>query len=75
MDEELSEEYRESVLGNIEEVLLEEEIDIDGMRYMIGHTKTYIKVVVPMSEELRSNMIISCKMDKIMDGGLILGLN
>ena len=75
LDEELSEEYRESVLGNIEEVLLEEEIDIDGMRYMIGHTKTYIKVVVPMSEELRSNMIISCKMDKIMDGGLILGLN
>ncbi len=75
MDEELSEEYRESVLGNIEEVLLEEEIDIDGMRYMIGHTKTYIKVVVPMSEELRSNMIILCKMDKIMDGGLILGLN
>lgn len=42
------------------EVLLEEETEILGRKYMIGHTKTYIKVGIP-AHEGEENQIITAK--------------
>lgn len=75
MDKELSEEYRKDLLGDTLEVLLEEEIELDGQKYMVGHTKTYVKVIVPIKEGLSSNTIISCKLEKIVKDEFILGVN
>ena len=39
--------YRRSFFGGKEEILLEEEMEIQGKRYFTGHTMRYIEVLVP----------------------------
>ena len=55
--------YRQSFIGKEESVLLEEEKEINGSRYMIGHTMRYVKVAKKMdskmSEKELSGKIIS----------------
>ena len=40
-------EYEISLLGKTLEVLLEEEVEIDGNAYYLGHSREYVKVAVP----------------------------
>ena len=47
LEKEMSEAYRASFLGRETEVLLEEPVEIGGVRYMVGHTKEYVKAAVP----------------------------
>ncbi len=47
LEAQMSKNYRASFLGTETEVLLEEPVTIDGKQYMIGHTKEYVKAVVP----------------------------
>lgn len=54
LEQELSLQYRRSFLGNRTEVLLEEPVEIEGHRYMMGHTREYIKAAVPFQEELKN---------------------
>ena len=56
LEAKMSKDYRASFLGSEAEVLLEEPITIDGKRYMIGHTKEYVKVVVPY-DETRTDLV------------------
>ena len=42
------------------EVLLEEDVEIDGKTYMTGHSKEYIKVAVPKNNE-KANDVIKVK--------------
>ena len=49
--------FRSFYLGKEVEVLLEEEKEIDGQLYQIGHTKEYVKVAVPADGIDRSNQI------------------
>lgn len=46
-EKEMSKAYRASFLGRETEVLLEEPVEIGGARYMVGHTKEYVKAAVP----------------------------
>lgn len=73
MDRELSEEYRKAMIGNTVDVLLEEEIILDGVSYMVGHTKTYVKVIVP-NDGLSSNTIITCTLEKVVKEEFVLGV-
>lgn len=57
LEREMSLSYRESHLGSQTEVLMEEEYEIDGKRYVIGHTKEYIKAAVPFEEGIKGRMI------------------
>lgn len=50
LEKNLSEQYRRSFLGKKTEILLEEETEIDGKAYMIGHTREYVKAVVPLEK-------------------------
>lgn len=54
LEAELSLAYRKSFLGKEEEVLLEERIFVDGKDYMVGHTRQYVKAVVPYREGLKN---------------------
>ena len=47
LEKEMSKAYRASFLGIETEVLLEEPVEIGGVRYMVGHTKEYVKAAVP----------------------------
>lgn len=53
----MSEAYRRSFLGRRKSVLLEEKIVLDGKEYMVGHTKEYVKAVVPYRENLKNVMV------------------
>ena len=57
METRQSKNFRSFYLGKEVEVLLEEEKEIDGQRYQIGHTKEYVKVAVPADGIARSNQI------------------
>ena len=65
METELSKAYRRSFLGKEEEVLLEERVSVDGGDYMIGHTKQYVKAVVPYRESLK-NVTVRGRFEKMV---------
>ena len=61
LEAELSREYRSTFLGKTEEILLEEPVEINGQRYMIGHTKEYVKGAVLLGkrepEDLKNTFV------------------
>ncbi len=74
LEAEMSRKYRESFLGTETEVLLEEPVIINGERYMIGHTKEYVKVVVPFEEnrpELTKNSFVTGTMKEFLTDEVI----
>ncbi len=66
LEKEMSLAYRESWLGCRTEVLLEEEFWWNGTRYMIGHTREYVKAAVPYEEGLKG-MVIEGKLMEMMN--------
>ena len=48
MEKEQSKQFRAHYVGQEAEVLLEETKEIDGTKYLLGHTRDYVKVAVPM---------------------------
>lgn len=63
--------YRESYLGKQVEALMEEEKEIQGKKYQIGYTKTYVKVAVE-SEEVLSNQLIEGTAVELLDNEYLL---
>ena len=55
--EEQSTAYRRSLIGSTVDVLMEEEKEIQGKKYQIGYTKTYVKTAVETTEDLRNQFI------------------
>ncbi len=53
LEAELSESFRQYYEGRVGELLLEEETEIGGRRYMTGFTKEYVKGVVALEEGVR----------------------
>lgn len=49
--------FLDSFTGDEKEVLVEEEMEIDSVKYMTGHTREYIRVAVEGSTELCNKMI------------------
>ncbi len=50
MEKEQSKRFRAHYLGREAEVLLEEIKELDGVEYLLGHTRDYVKVAVPLTE-------------------------
>jgi len=57
MEQKQSAAYRESYLGKTVEALMEEEKEIQGKKYQIGYTKTYVKAAVESVEDLSNCMV------------------
>lgn len=50
-EKKLSENYRMTQVGQVREVLFEEMREFDGRKYFFGHTREYVKVLVPVDDE------------------------
>ena len=57
LEKQQSLEYRGRFLGTEEEILLEEPIEINGTKYMMGHTRQYVKGAVPYEEGLKNKTV------------------
>lgn len=68
LDDGLSENYRESFVGEKEKVLVEEYVEKDGKKYAVGHTRRYIKVYIPVQGINDGNAEINSEVDVIIDG-------
>ena len=73
-----SKEFRSRYIGKVAEVLMEEEKEISGKRYLLGHTKDYVKMAVPVDENregLSSNALVTVKaLDFLTDDILLTEL-
>lgn len=61
--------YREKFINTEEEILLEEEKEYNGVLYMTGHTKRYVKAAVKQNEKnpYVSNQIVSGRCVGMLD--------
>lgn len=71
MEQMQSSQYRKSYIGTNVEALMEEEKMIKGQEYQVGYTKTYVKVAVPVNENL-SNQILEGKAVELLDNEYLL---
>ena len=58
-------------MGRIEKVLIEEETLIGKNTYLIGHNERYLKLAIPMREEM-INQIIDVKINKKLTDEVLL---
>lgn len=71
-----SKEFRQYYIGKEAEVLLEEEKEIDGSKYFMGHTRDYVRVAIPVSQALQSlcsNMLIKVQVQEALTEDILLG--
>ncbi len=71
LDREKSLAYRKSFLGQEREVLAEEKILVDGVEYLAGHTREYLRAAVPWDAEKQGRMLRG-RLTKLLTDELLL---
>ena len=66
-------EYENTFLDKEVDVLLEEEIEIEGRTYYLGHTREYIKVAVPKTGSYGVNDFLTVKTELFLQPHILLG--
>jgi len=59
VEERMRENYRRSFVGQTEEILTEEAVEVDGATYYTGHTKRYVKLAVRHNDEISDNQLLT----------------
>lgn len=72
LEQEQSKEYRASFTGKKVNVLLEEEKEIEGKLYWLGHTGEYVKVAVPAGDFMK-NMSVEVLVEGFLQEDIMLG--
>lgn len=72
LEETMRRNYREQFVGSSDEILVEEQIIVDGETYVTGHNKRYIKFMCKSDADL-SNQIITVKILGQYDKDTMLG--
>ena len=72
MEARKSKEYRSQFVGSEVKVLFEENKEIKGRTYMIGHTREYVKVAVETSQNL-TNQILEVQIEAFLEEDILLG--
>lgn len=72
LNEKNSVKYLQEHFGKELEVLMEEEMLIEGEKYFVGHTKEYIRVAVKTEEDF-TNRFVTVKANKILKDLILLG--
>ena len=75
-----SKEFRTTYIGQVAEVLLEENKNINGAAWLVGHTEDYVKVALKAEDDMgrcRLNTMVKVKVsafltDEILAGELVL---
>jgi len=74
LEREQSKQFRSRYLGQTVEVLLEEQKELAGNNYFLGHTKDYVKVALPLEEDkLGSNMLVKVRVREFLTDEILLG--
>lgn len=66
----MSEEFRRVRSGRTEEVLLEEEVEINGERWLVGCTKEYVKAAVK-AEKAETNHLVLGTVGDVLSGDVM----
>jgi threonylcarbamoyladenosine tRNA methylthiotransferase MtaB len=61
------------MLGRKMEILLEEEIEVDGKPYYIGHSKEYVKIAVEKDGSCTVNDLVYVRADSFLKEHILLG--
>ncbi len=72
MEKQQSAEFRRRYIGGEAEVLLEEEKEIGGEIYLIGHTKDYVKAAVRKGRGLRTNETVKMRFREMLTDEILL---
>lgn len=72
LEKQQSKAFRETFIGKTVNVLLEEEKDISGAKYWLGHTEEYVKVAVPVGAYAK-NMLIHVLVREFLQEDILLG--
>lgn len=72
LEKKMSLEFREYYLGKQQEVLMEEAVEIDGIRYFTGFTKEYVKVAMATDQELSNQFVTGKIIGKLNDELLLI---
>ena len=54
-------EYEETMIGKELEILLEEEIEIDGEAWYVGHSREYVRAVIAKTDIHKVNDLVTVK--------------
>ena len=54
-------EYEEAMIGKKMELLLEEEVEIDGRPWYVGHSREYVRAVISKTDAHRVNDLVTVK--------------
>lgn len=73
LDEKRRMEYMESFLGEEKEILLEEKVTVEGQSFWSGHTKEYLKVLIPAGAKEKSNQTVRARLVRIWSPEALLG--
>ncbi len=75
----MSKEFRETFLGSETSILTEEEMEMDGKKYMTGYTKEYIRAAIQLDEadggddgKTGRNRMICGKLDEFLTDDIII---
>ena len=71
LNEKHSREYEEAMLGRELEILLEEEIEMNGEQWYLGHSKEYIKAVLKKKPQYGINDIVRVTADGFMENHIV----
>lgn len=71
LHERRAEEYENSMIGKNLELLLEEEVTIQGEAYLVGHSREYVKAAVRKQDGISVNDIVSAKAEDFLEKHLL----
>ena len=71
LNEKHSREYEESMLSRELEILLEEEIEMNGEQWYLGHSKEYIKAVLKKQPQYGINDIVRVTADGFLENHIV----
>ena len=67
----LRSQYLDKFVGNVEEILTEEEIEIEGKHYVVGHNKRYVRIAF-LADGTASNELRMVKTVGYLEGDILL---
>ena len=75
LDDKLSREYRESKLGETDNIIVEEIKTINGANYYVGHTPEYVMVALKEDDSLKqlTGHTVKVKLEKMLTDEVVFG--
>ena len=73
LEKEQSDSFRRKYIGQKAQVLLEEEKEYKGTRWLLGHTADYVRVAVPAEEGLGLNTLVDVKVSGFLEEDVLQG--